>query len=75
MKLIHHVGPQKVNATKKLSTEVPKMLRDVISMVNFIKIRPLTLVEFLLFSIIRWGMIDQITPLFLPPIFTYFLHP
>ena len=57
MKLIHHVGPRKVNATKKLSTEVPKMLRDVISMVNFIKIRPLKLVEFLLFSIIRWGMI------------------
>lgn len=57
MKLIYYVGFRKVNVIKKLSIEVLKMLRDVISMVNFIKIRFLKLVEFLFFFIIRWGMI------------------
>ena len=56
MKLIHCIGPRKVDTAKKLKIEVPKMLKNVISMVNFVKIRLLKLVEFLLFSVIRWGM-------------------
>lgn len=56
MKLIHCIGPRKVDTAKKLKTEVPKMLKNVISVVNFVKIRPFKLVEFLLFSVMRWGM-------------------
>lgn len=56
MKLIHCIGPRKVDTAKKLKTEVPKMLKNVISMVNFVKIRLFKLVEFLLFSVMRWGM-------------------
>lgn len=56
MKLIHCIGPRKVDTAKKLKTEVPKMLKNVISVVNFVKIRLLKLVEFLPFSVIRWGM-------------------
>lgn len=53
MKLLHHTGPRKDNMAKKLRTEVPKMLSNVIGMVNYIKIRSLKSVEFLLFSVIR----------------------
>lgn len=42
---------------KKLKTDVPQMVKNVISMVNFIKIRPLKLIEFLLFSVITGGVI------------------
>lgn len=52
MKLIHCIGSRKDNMAKRLKTEVPNMLKNVISMVNLIKIRPLKLIEFLLFSVI-----------------------
>lgn len=37
MQRSHRIGPRKVNAAKKLKTEVPKVLKDGISMVTFVK--------------------------------------
>ena len=48
MKVIHCIGPRKV--------ETAKMLKNVISLVNFVKRRLLKVVEFLFFSVLRWGM-------------------
>ena len=56
MKLIHCTGPRKVNTAKKQKTKMSKMLTNIMSMVNFIKTGLLKLVEFLCFSVIRWGM-------------------
>ena len=59
MKVIHCIGPRKVETAKKLKSEVPKMLKNVISLVNFVKRRLLKVVQFLFFSVLRWGMTTE----------------
>ena len=36
MKVIHCIGPRTVETAKKLKSEVPKMLKKVIRLVNFV---------------------------------------
>ena len=56
MKVIHCIGPRTVETAKKLKSEVPKMLKKVIRLVNFVKRRLWKVVEFLFFCVLRWGM-------------------
>ena len=60
MKVIHCIGPRKVETAKKLKSEVPKMLKNVISLVNFVKRRLLKVAELLFFSVLRWGMTVEV---------------
>lgn len=60
MKVIHCIGPRKVETAKKLKSEVPKMLKNVISLVNLVKRRLLKVAELLLFSVLRWGMTVEV---------------
>lgn len=60
MKVIHCIGPRKVETAKKLKSEVPKMLQNVISLVNFVKRRLFKVAELLFFSVLRWGMTVEV---------------